>query len=376
MTRVAMTALVAALVVLAAPGLAEARSSDALERALDGIVAARGGPPGLSVLIQRGGRRQFLSRGFSDVRARRRPAANDHMRIASMSKAFNGAVALGLVSDGRLGLGDTIGERLPGVLPLAGPVTLAQVLQHTGGLPEYSRSSVFLDRLRSDPAGLMSPQELVGFVRDTPLDFPPGSSYEYSDTDNVVAGLMAERVTGRTYEGLLARMVYRPLGLRETTLPRTVKMPRPYLHGYEVAPGKPPEDVSELLSPTIAWASGGIVSTPAEVGRFFRAYVAGQLFSAATQRRQRRFVGGSSSPPGPGRNASGLGLFRYLTRCGTVYGHTGSFLGYRMFAASSADGRRSVVFSVNAQIVPGQGSREVSRAIRRAQGLAVCRALG
>jgi hypothetical protein len=47
-----------------------------------------------------------------------------------------------------------------------------------------------------------------------------------------------------------------------------------------------------------------------------------------------------------------------------------------MFAASSADGRRSVVFSVNAQIVPGQGSREVSRAIRRAQGLAVCRALG
>jgi len=120
MTRVAMTALVAALVVLAAPGLAEARSSDALERALDGIVAARGGPPGLSVLIQRGGRRQFLSRGFSDVRARRRPAVNDHMRIASMSKAFNGAVALGLVSDGRLGLGDTIGERLPGVLPLAG----------------------------------------------------------------------------------------------------------------------------------------------------------------------------------------------------------------------------------------------------------------
>jgi D-alanyl-D-alanine carboxypeptidase len=88
-----------------------------------------------------------------------------------------------------------------------------------------------------------------------------------------------------------------------------------------------------------------------------------------------RFRPGSSSPPGPGRNAAGLGLFRYRTRCGTVYGHTGSFPGYRLFAASSANGRRSVVFSVNAQIVPGEGSPAVSNAIHRAQLIAVCRAL-
>jgi D-alanyl-D-alanine carboxypeptidase len=380
MTRLSLAAVLAALAALAVPGLAGAQSTGspsrgALERALDRIVSARGGPPGLSVLIQRGGKRQFLSRGFADVRARRRPALNDHMRIASMAKAFNGGVALGLVSDGRLGLGDTVGERLPGVLPLAGPVTLAQALQHTGGLPEYIRSPAFLERITSDPTAYLSPQDIVGLVRDAPLDFPPGSRYAYSDTDNVVAALMAEGATGRSYDGLLARVVYRPLGLRETSLPRTVRMPRPYLHGYDVTPGKRPEDVSELVNPAGAWASGGIVSTPAEVGRFFRAYVAGRLFDAATQRAQRRFVKGSSSPPGPGRNSSGLGLFRYRTRCGTVYGHTGSFPGYRLFAASSADGRRSVVFSVNAQIVPGRGSSAVSDAIRRAQGLAVCRAL-
>jgi hypothetical protein len=67
--------------------------------------------------------------------------------------------------------------------------------------------------------------------------------------------------------------------------------------------------------------------------------------------------------------------FRYRTRCGTVYGDTGSFPGYRLFAASSANGRHSVVFSVNAQIVPGEGSPAVSNAIRRAQLIAVCRAL-
>jgi D-alanyl-D-alanine carboxypeptidase len=62
-----------------------------------------------------------------------------------------------------------------------------------------------------------------------------------------------------------------------------------------------------------------------------------------------------------------LGRFRYVTRCGTVSGHTGSFPGYRLFAAATANGKPSVVFSVNSQIVPGQGSQEVSDLIRHAQ---------
>jgi D-alanyl-D-alanine carboxypeptidase len=186
---------------------------------------------------------------------------------------------------------------------------------------------------------------------------------------------MAEAVTGRRYERLLAREIYRPLGLAETSLPRTVRMPRPYLHGYDVAPNQGAEDVSELINPAGAWASGGIVSTPLEVARFFRAYVAGRFFDAAIRRQQLRFRPGNSSPPGRGRNASGLALFRYRTRCGTVYGHTGSFPGHRLFAAASRNGRRSVVFSVNAQIVPGQGPQRISNFIRRAQLRAVCRAL-
>lgn len=370
---------VVAMLVLVLTGTAEARANgggdDALDRALERIVDARGGPPGLSVLIHRGGRDEFRSAGFADLRSRRRPTPTDHMRLASVAKAYSGAVALGLVSDERLALGDTIGERLPGLLPLAGPVTLRQALAHTGGLPEYVRSPEFLERITSDPAAYLSPEELVGFVRDDPLEFAPGSRYTYSDTDNIVAGLMAQAATGRSYERLLAGRVYRPLGLSQTSLPRTTRMPRPYLHGYDVAPGQPPDDVSELINPAGAWASGGIVSTPVEVARFIRAYVSGRLFDQATRRQQLRFRKGSSQPPGPGRNSAGLGIFRYRSRCGTVLGHTGSFPGYRLFAASTANGRRSIVFATNAQIVPGQGSARVSRSIRRAQVLAVCRAL-
>lgn len=352
-----------------------ARAAAVLNAKLDRIAAASEGPPGVSVLIQRNGKVEYRRRGVANVAAATPPRVRDHVRIASVSKAFSGAVALALVSASKLSLDDTVGERLPGLLPRANKVTLRQALAHTGGLPDYIRDEKFVERLQSDPTGYLTPRQIVRFVRAKPLRFRPGSRYEYSDTDNIVVGLMAEAATGLSYERLLARHVYRPLRLRATTMPRTVRMPSPFMRGYEVAPGMPPENVSGVINPALAWASGGIVSTAADTNRFFRGYVGGRLFDRAERRAQRHFRPGASSPPGPGRNSAGLGLFRYRTSCGTVYGHTGSFPGYRLFAASSADGRRSVAFFVNAQIVPGQGSRAVSSLIRSAQAAAVCHAL-
>ena len=152
-------------------------------------------------------------------------------------------------------------------------------------------------------------------------------------------------------------------------------MPQPYIHGYDLPKDEPPFDTSEVINPAGAWASGGIVSTMRDINSFFRAYVGGKLFSRKVGRSQNDFVVGSSQPPGPGRNQATLGLFRYRTRCGTVYGHTGSFPGYRAMAVSTANGKRSLVFTVNSQIVPGQGSQEVSDLIRFAQEDAVCHML-
>jgi len=109
---------------------------------------------------------------------------------------------------------------------------------------------------------------------------------------------------------------------------------------------------------------------------FIRGYVGGKLFDERTQAKQRRVIeGGSSEPPGPGRNSAGLAIFRYETRCGTVWGHTGNIFGYTQFAAASANGRRSVTVSINAQHTPPTGSPAVFEALRRAEELAVCAAL-
>jgi D-alanyl-D-alanine carboxypeptidase len=363
------------MLLLAVCGTAAARTTDAsVLRGLQRLVSAPGGPIGAIATLYRNGRTTVLRAGRADVNRPGAPRLGDHMRIASISKAFGGAVALHLVGQGRLRLDDTIGERLPGMMPPAwSAVTVREMLGHTSGLPDYTRSDGFIEQVNKDPRGYVSPMRIIDWVRGAGLNFTPGSRYEYSNTDNIVVGLIAQRVSGQSYGDLLYGIVFRPAGLAQTTFPTLrISLPAPFLHGYQVEPGRPPRDVTTFLSPSGAWASGGIVSTPADLAAFIRADLGGRFFGKAQRRQQMRFIRGSSSPAGPGTNSAGLALFRYQTRCGTVYGHTGNFPGYVQWAAATADGRRSVTTSLNIAAPTGA----LLAQLRSVQVSAVCALLG
>ncbi|HET7455371.1 MAG TPA: serine hydrolase domain-containing protein [Solirubrobacterales bacterium] len=347
----------------AAPGPAE------VQRGLQRLVAAQGGPPGAIATMYRDGRLTVLRAGRANVERAGPPKPTDHMRIASVAKAFNGAVALHLVDEGKLGLDDTIGQRLAGMPAAWARVTVRQMLGHTSGLPDYTQSKGFAEQAKRDPRGFVSPRKIIGWVRKSPLEFAPGAKYEYSNTDNIVVGLIVEAVTGHSYGENLGEIVFRPALLRQTSFPTKVALPTPFIHGYVVEVGEPPTDVSTFLSPSGAWASGAIVSTPRDLNAFIRSDLGLTFFSRAQQEEQMRFVpGGKSSPPGPGQNAAGLALFRYTTKCGTVYGHTGNFPGYVQFAAATADGSRAVTTSLN---IPAPTGKLLAQ-LRRVQETAVC----
>jgi D-alanyl-D-alanine carboxypeptidase len=376
-------AVLAVLVVsLVAAGAASAgtpkRADAALDRGLERLVAMPGGPPGAIAVVQRGEQVRVHRAGYGDVETRRRPRATDHMRIASTAKAFSGAVALSLVQQGVLSLDDTIAQRLPSLPAAWGAVTLRQLLNHTSGLPDFSASPAFVQAVTASLTVAPPPEQLLSYVEDEPLRFPPGSRYVYSNSDNIAVGLMVQAATGKSYEDALAEQVYGPLGLRQTSLPAGPELPAPFIHGYDREDNGALEDVSEVLASGWAWASGGIVSTPRDLNLFIRGYVSGRLFGADVQAQQRQFIPGAhSEPPGPGVNAAGLALFRYQTRCGTVYGHTGNTFGYTQFMAASSDGTRSVTVSINLQRTQNSEGQagHVFRALRRAKLLAVCAAL-
>ena len=371
LSRAALSAALAAVacMCLVPSALAGRVTSADLQRDLDALVAADGGPPGAIVTLHRGSHIRTLTAGVADVATGRAPEATDHMRIASVTKAYSGAVALRLVANGALELDDTIGELLPSPPPAWSAVTLRQLLNHTSGLPEFTESDGAREHLERDAQAFVSPATIIGWVEADPLNFTPGSAYRYSNTDNIVVGLIAERVTGRPYGELLREIVFEPLGLTRTSFPSDLPLPEPFLHGYAVEPGSPPVDVTTLLSPSFAWASGAIVSTPTELGSFIRGYLGARLFPASLQHQQLRFFeGGESSPPGPGENSAGLAVFRYRTKCGTVYGHTGNLPGYVQFAAATRDGRRAVTTSLNIAAPTG----DLLARLREMQETAVC----
>jgi D-alanyl-D-alanine carboxypeptidase len=345
-----------------------------LTQALEALVDRPAGPPGAVVIVHRGNDRRVLTAGVANVETGRAIRASDHMRIASVAKAFSGAVALTLVDRGRLSLRDTIDEVLPYLPDAWRDVTLAQLLHHTSGIPDFSKSQAFIDRVIAHPQVPMPPRRLLSFIKGRDLFFKPGSRYKYSNSDNVVVGLMAQEVTGQPYARVLTRLVSDRLHLARTSLPRGAQLARPFIHGYGVAPGEPPEDVSEIIAAGLAWASGGVVSTPADLDRFIRGYVGARLYPRALRAKQLRLVQGHSEPPGPGLNKAGLALFRYQTRCGTMYGHTGNTLGYTQFAAATLNGRRSVTVSISRQLVP-KDDPVMFRELRQLQVLAVCAAL-
>ena len=295
------------------------------------------------------------------------------MRIASVAKAFSGAVALRLVARGKLELGDRIGALLPG-LPrrVVGGDGSRQLLNHTSGLPDYTQSDGFRQQFEDDPQGYVSPAKIIGWVAGDPLELRrPAATYRYSNTDNIVVGLMAERVTGRSYGRLLREIVFEPLGLTRTSFPRDPPLPDPFIHGYVVEPRGAAAGREHLPQPV-----GRVGLRRDRVDAARARHVHPRLPRRAgsspprLQRKQLRFVaGGESSPPGPG---SQLGRPRRLPLPDQVRDRLRphrQLPGLRPVRGRvTRDGSRAVTTSLN---IPAP-SGELLAQLRSMQATAVC----
>ena len=201
------------------PASAGDEDEDQLQRALERFVSSEGGPPGIIVVVARGKSIDVHNAWYANLESRRPIHIHDHMRLASVAKAFSGAAALSLVASGRLSLDDTIRQWLPELPQTWWPVTLAQLLNHTSGIVDFSREDAFRDALFASLQVPPSPRALLAFIAGKLPSFDPGTQYRYSNSDNIIVGLMVEAATTQPYEEVLKSRVYRPLKLRHSLWP-------------------------------------------------------------------------------------------------------------------------------------------------------------
>jgi D-alanyl-D-alanine carboxypeptidase len=318
-----------------------------LRRLLDQIVAA--GAPGAAALVRDEHGVQQAASGLADLRTRRpmRPGLN--YRVASVTKPFVATVVLQQVAEGRLSLSDTVERWLPGILPYGGQVSIRQLLNNTSGVPEYLLVPL-LELYESKQGRFRSwtPRELVALVAGQSPLFPPGTTYSYSNTNYVLAGLIVEAATGRTLGQELKRRIIRPLGLRDTFFPvNRPDIPGRNARGYSLPLGdQGPVLDGPLLdftvyNPSLAWAAGNLVSDLADLQRFFRALLDGRLLPPELLAEMTTTV-----PIGQGAGY-GLGLLVLETPCGRLIGHDGGIPGFITIVLSTQDGRRQFGIMVN-----------------------------
>jgi D-alanyl-D-alanine carboxypeptidase len=339
------TAALVAASALAKPTATTSSHPTGLQKDLDALVAA--GAPGAILFVRNGNHTTRLTAGVGNVAPKTPIRSADHFKIASLTKSYTATVVLQLVGESKLSLDDTVEQRLPGVVPNGGKITIRQLLNHTSGLADFEGDPRYLKPYLSGNFGYhWAPRKLVQMgVSHKPL-FPSGNGWSYSNTNYVVAQLIVEAVTGQTIGAELKRRIFNRLHLRETTYPTKPGLPSPYAHGYMLL-GQPPATDVTGLSPSMSPGSGAIVSTAQDVADFYRALLSGRLLRPNQLQAMKTRVSyrtGKVVRAGPG---SGLGIGRPPISCGAAWSHGGELPGYEVFAISSVDGRRQAVLMMN-----------------------------
>lgn len=287
----------------------------------------RGRPPTAALLAHatsETGLDTHFTRTAPDIRR------TDHFRAGSITKTFIATVVLQLAAEHRLSLSDPVDRHLPGLVRGLGNdgrrITLRALLTHTSGLHDFTA-----DTHGTTP---VSPAQAVR----TALAHRPSrpGHWAYSSTNYVLLGMVIKKVTGNSYAAEAQRRVLTPLSLTGTSFPgaRTT-LPAPHGRAYD----RDGHDVT-ALDPRVAGAAGELISTLADLNRFYSALLSGRLLPAP----QLRAMLNTRATHG----LYGMGLFPQKLPCGTtVWGHNGHITGSYTRTAATRDGHRVLTFRVN-----------------------------
>jgi D-alanyl-D-alanine carboxypeptidase len=161
------------------------------------------------------------------------PATTEmHFRMGGIAETFMSTLLLMLVEQGCIGLNEKISRWFPELLA-ADQVTVRMLVANTAGYIDYVTVEDFLNAQLADPFRTFRDEELINYsVRNGKMNFPPGTSWQYSHTDNVILGQVIERATRQSIKKLYEKNIFEPMGMKDTRFPTSQEIQRPVLHAF------------------------------------------------------------------------------------------------------------------------------------------------
>ncbi|MDR8413555.1 beta-lactamase family protein [Nonomuraea sp. 3-1Str] len=290
--------------------------------------------------------------GVRELGSSERPPADGRFRVGSATKAFIATLVLQLVAEGRIGLDSPVDGYLP-EFGLDERITVRMVLQHTSGIfnftGEYYEDGTFAPGIAWSGKEWVDgrfrtyqPEELVRLALSKPARFEPGTDWSYSNTNYVLARLVIERVTGRSFAEELRRLILGPLGMTGTEAPGTsTEITGPHAHAYYRYEDGGREHTVDVTRQNPSWISAGgdMISTTQDLHTFFAALNGGRLLPAELLAEMRK--------PDP-KIGYGLGIFEQDLgdNGGFIYHHNGGMAGSAALMYSTPDGGKTMTASV------------------------------
>jgi D-alanyl-D-alanine carboxypeptidase len=199
---------------------------------------AKTGVPSASIAVVKDAQIAYLH-AYGNARLDPPTPASTEMRyaIGSISKQFTATAILLLQEQGKLSLDDKVAKFLPD-LTRANEVTIRQLLSHTSGYQDYWPQDYVMPMMLQP---VTAQKILDGWARK-PLDFDPGTKWQYSNTNYVIAGLIIEKASGQPLLQFLQQKVFAPLGMKSVADVNAAKLgdtdPAGYLR-YALGPPRP-----------------------------------------------------------------------------------------------------------------------------------------
>ncbi|MEU3313829.1 serine hydrolase domain-containing protein [Streptomyces sp. NPDC048387] len=333
-----------------------AAAHPATQRAIEAAVTA--GVPGITVEARDADGVWKSAAGVADRTTGAPRTRNDRFRIGGITNTFVATALLQLEAEGRLGLDDSVDRYLPGLVSGNGndgsAITVRQLLNHTSGLfdfladPQYAETYLTGDGFLQHRYDTLTPTQRVRVALAHEPPFRPGVRHWYSNTNDVLAAMVLEKVTGKPYEEEVRRRILDPLELKATSNPGTgTRLPQPSGRGYSrLFPAQPDriDDVTEMNG-SQNWGNGDLVSSTGDLNRFYEALMRGKLLPPRQLAEMKTTV---DNPDWPGASY-GLGIERLTLGCGTVlWYHDGGATGWISLAAFTEDARHQLAFNYNA----------------------------
>jgi len=261
---------------LVLPVLAVAQSGSALISSLDEKISsalAASGAPSVSIAVVDS--RQLIyakALGRADVARDRAAETITRYAVGSISKQFTVAALLMLQEQGRLSLDDKVAKYFP-QLTRAGDITIRMLLSHTSGYEDYAPQDYMIPEWTKP----ITPQTIMKDWAGKKLDFEPGTRWQYSNTNFVVAGAIFEKVAGQPLVAFLREKVFRPLGMSSAGDCYAEPLPGDAVAYTRYALGPPRPALREGLG--WMFAAGELCMTPSDLARWNIAFMEHRILS-------------------------------------------------------------------------------------------------